>query len=307
MIRRVGKVLMASVISAALVAAPFTQGGLLVKASAETKDEIPQGYTPIYNIEDLRAIGNNVVPDDSEDYYDDGYYYYDAKSFIDGKYILMNDIDMSETAPGAVWDMGNGWRPIGFDGVASSKVFVGTFDGNGHYIKNMHIYGEMLCDAGLFSIVGEGAEIKNLGMVDCNIDVENTVGAIAGHCKGIDGPKISRCFVSGTIKSGMQAGGLIGSGRVVISDCFNTADVFAKYSCGGICAGDKFISLKNCYNIGTIKKDDGRGGSICGYDYWDDYMKVDGLYYLKPSVFEEDAISEGALPAVGLTETQMKK
>lgn len=54
----------------------------------------------------------------------------------------MKNIDMSEdTAEGGDWNLtGHGWTPI--DG------FAGTFDGNGHRIIGMHIYGEMNQDVG---------------------------------------------------------------------------------------------------------------------------------------------------------------
>ena len=52
------------------------------KASSST---IPEGYTPIYTIADLYGINNDMS----------------------GKYILMNDIDMSETL-GGEWDSGTG-------------------------------------------------------------------------------------------------------------------------------------------------------------------------------------------------------
>ena len=65
----------------------------IVAAETVDREEIPYGYTPIYDIADLNAINNN----------------------LSGNYILMNDIDLSETAPGGQWDAGNGWVPIGSD------------------------------------------------------------------------------------------------------------------------------------------------------------------------------------------------
>lgn len=47
-------------------------------ASSAVYDEVPEGYTGVYTIDDLYAIRNN----------------------LSGKYILMNDIDLSATAPG---------------------------------------------------------------------------------------------------------------------------------------------------------------------------------------------------------------
>lgn len=89
----------------------------VITANAVVSNEIPDGYTPIYDIEDLYNVRNN----------------------LGGNYILMNDIDLSETAPGGDWDTGNGWEPIGN---LTDGYFHGIFDGNGYQIKNMNIYGE---------------------------------------------------------------------------------------------------------------------------------------------------------------------
>ena len=67
---------------------------LSVVAGAEGENlEIPEGYTPIYTVADLDNIRNN----------------------LEGNYILMNDIDLTEaTALGGEYDfIGNGWNPIG--------------------------------------------------------------------------------------------------------------------------------------------------------------------------------------------------
>jgi len=119
-----------------------------VSTAQETRSlEIPAGYTPIYTIADLAGINSNPS----------------------GKYILMNDIDMTkETSPGGTWDTGHGWTPL--------DKFSGVFDGNGYYIIGMHIYGNYHGDIGLFSKVsGYGgdadATIENLGIVNCDINI----------------------------------------------------------------------------------------------------------------------------------------
>ena len=60
---------------------------------------------------------------------------------MDGNYILMNDLDLSEaTSNGGDWDfMGNGWDPIGSGGVYVDTAFTGTFDGNGYCISGLNI------------------------------------------------------------------------------------------------------------------------------------------------------------------------
>ena len=103
------------------------------KSEAISKEEVPDGYTPIYDEADLAGINNNP----------------------EGKYILMNDIDLSETKKGGKLDAGNGWKPL--------DEFYGELDGNGHYIENMHIYGTLKASYyGLFD--GLSGTVKKLGM-----------------------------------------------------------------------------------------------------------------------------------------------
>ncbi len=208
--------------------------------------EIPEGYTPIYTIADLAGINSNPS----------------------GKYILMNDIDMTkETSPGGSWDTGHGWTPL--------DAFNGIFDGNGHRIIGMHIYGDCGNNIGLFSKIimwrdGEqsynDAVIKNLGIVDCNIDISisNTrVGGIAGYASEV---KISGCYVSGTIQYSGSYGGSIGgivgelsSARGIVNDCYNIANITISQECysasvGGIVGECYYYNTEvlNCYNIGKI-------------------------------------------------------
>lgn len=182
-------------------------------ASAAVYDEVPDGYTGIYTIDDLYAIRNN----------------------LNGKYILMNNIDMSETASGGDWDSGNGWLPI--------DDFSGTFDGNGYAIKNMHIYGDIEAGEsyGLFGYCGDDSSILRVAMVDCNIDCqivatntntgfETYIGAVAGH---IGYKTIDKCYTSGNIKVTTESancyiGGICGgmnSYTNIVTDSFNTADI----------------------------------------------------------------------------------
>ncbi|MDE5620270.1 MAG: hypothetical protein K2I80_07090 [Ruminococcus sp.] len=142
-----------------------------ITVSAAVYDTVPEGYTGIYTINDLYAVRND----------------------LSGNYILMNDIDMSETAPGGEWDSGNGWEPIG----SYYNEFKGNLYGNGYKIRNMHIYGDVSefaesadneISVGLFGYVSYGT-ILDLGIVDCdiNITVNNTgntkvnVGTTVGY------------------------------------------------------------------------------------------------------------------------------
>ena len=138
------KKVLAMFLAVALVV-PSSASNLTASAATtqESNDEsaIPEGYTPIYDAADLYAIRNN----------------------LEGNYIMMADIDLSEaTAPGGELDTGNGWNPI--------QRFTGTLDGNGHYIKGLTIYGDpKTYNVGLFDGLNSNPKICNLGMVDVNI------------------------------------------------------------------------------------------------------------------------------------------
>ena len=118
---------------------------------------VPTGYTAIRTPEELRNIDGN----------------------LNGKYILMNDIDLSEaTSAGGTLDSGNGWKPI--------EGFKGILNGNGYQIKGLHQFGNAgeanNYNAGLFADVS-GAWIKNLGLTDCSITVQE-IGFYAGVLDG---------------------------------------------------------------------------------------------------------------------------
>ena len=81
--------------------------GVCSFALADEKADVPEGYTPIYTAEDLYNIRNDLA----------------------GKYILMNDIDLS---------IYENWEPIG----TKDEPFTGLFDGNNHSIKNLKINSE---------------------------------------------------------------------------------------------------------------------------------------------------------------------
>jgi len=181
-------------------------------ASAAVYDTVPEGYTGIYTIDDLYAIRNNP----SENY------------------ILMNDIDMSETAPGGDWDNGNGWKPIcsGND----DATFTGTFDGNGYAIKNMHIFGTLDDDVvGLFGAC-EGNIIRT-AIIDCNIDVTVPfgTGVLIGAVCADNTRYVKECYTTGKINVNINSkatdsyyyryfiGGIVGYGGV--ENSFNTCNI----------------------------------------------------------------------------------
>ncbi|MCI8781473.1 MAG: hypothetical protein HFH70_12470 [Lachnospiraceae bacterium] len=153
MVKNVKKAVSAFLIVVMTVALLFQNTAVAQEMQGSMGTGIPEGYIPIYTIADLVGINSNPS----------------------GNYILMNDIDMTkETSPGGSWDTGHGWTPL--------DKFSGTFEGNGHRIIGMHIYGGLdnyydyyymsvhpYMSVGLFSELN-GAVVQNLGIVDCDIN-----------------------------------------------------------------------------------------------------------------------------------------
>lgn len=234
-------------------------------------DNVPEGYTPIYTVSELYGIRNN----------------------LSGNYILMNDIDLTEaTSKGGSLDTGHGWTPI--------NDFSGTFDGGGHRIKGMNIYGAAGNYCGLFGELS--GKVKRLGLTDVNIDVSYNgneyyyCGAIAGE--GYKGISIEECFVTGNITTegfryiGGICGICDGYYNSTISDCYSDVEIKTdKGYEGGILGFDRtgYVTIEKCYNRGSINN--GTGTAIAG-------ISEDCVYLIGTGTD-----SGSATP---LTETQMK-
>lgn len=278
--------------------------GLHINANAQ-ETSVPDGYTGIYNIADLSGIRNNPS----------------------GKYILMNDIDMTEdTKKGGDWDSGMGWTPI--------EEFSGVLDGNGHKIIGMNIYTntdsntERLLAVGLFAELNNGI-VENLGLKDVRINVKaKFVGSIVGYVNGDEdydeeesGNKditlIKNCYSSGTIQNTggeySRTGGLIGhieyATKVAqVENCINMVNVSEKgsYSNTSVASGvvgscwwnDGDILCKNCYSIGQVSIDNkNNANGIVRAD-------CDNCFYLKGSISNEYSNIRNGIKV--LTASQMK-
>ena len=279
--------LMSGMTGVGLAQAAGTTGGIV--------QEVPEGYTPIRTVEDL----------------------YNIRDDLSGKYILMNDIDLSEvTSKDGDYDCGTGWDSI--------EEFSGVLDGNGYRIIGMHIFGEFTGTAyiGLFEKLNN-ATIKNLAMVDCDINVTSSattlyVGTIAGYTRNAN---IDGCYSGGNVKADAYSyyyyiGGLVGqfyySGT--ISNSYNLCDVEAtgsgEYSYVGGIIGyasrySSYVNVQKIYNAGKIV---GNGntryvGSISGSSY---NVSYENCFYLKGTAEQADGNLTDNTDRRVLTEAQMK-
>jgi len=144
------------------------------------------------------------------------------------------------------------WTPIG--------SFTGSYDGNGRKIMNLTIAEYNKSNQGLFSNVGWPGVVKNLGLVDININITGDgehIGGLAGNSTGT----IQNCYVSGSISGYDCVGGIVGRNYLkmgaplsVIQNCYAVCEIFTSSIGGGI-AGINYGIVQNCYAAGSVSAD----------------------------------------------------
>lgn len=171
-----------------------------------------------------------------------------------GAYFIQTaDIDASDTS---TWDGGAGFSPIG----NSSTPFSGSYDGQGSVITGLTINRSGTDYVGLFGYVENGV-VKNIGVTGVNIKGKNSVGAVAGWCRG-GSAAISRCFSSGTVTGNSYVGGLIGyhESSATLQNSGSVASVTGTQIVGGAVGFNPSATITNCYAAGPVTAGSSGGG-----------------------------------------------
>ncbi len=226
----------------------------------------------IYTAEQMNAIG--AEPND-----------------WDKHFKLMADIDLSAYT-------GTDFNIIGYwvDWASSdNKPFAGVFDGNVHTISNFTCTSKGKNRIGLFGYVdGKNAHIKDLGLLDPNIDAGRDVGSLVGwlrkgtilncyadggsitgndHVGGLVGlldyGAITNCYATASVSGDTSAGGLVGYNNwwCRISDCYSSASVSGKEYVGGL-VGLNRGTIANCYVQGGSVLGSNTVGGFVGSNGW---------------------------------------
>ena len=198
----------------------------------EQQTSVPAGYTGIYTAEDMKNIRDNMR----------------------GKYILMNDVDLS----------GIDWVPLEAPSTAIAPDFDGILDGNGYTIRNLSCTGES--KAALFE--SNSGIIKNLALTG-TVTLNNTrylSASAAGLCRAND-KTIENCTVAATITNAgstytTQVAGISSYNFGTISHCRFTGTIqagsgtealggWSEITAGGI-AASCFGTLTACEMTGNL-------------------------------------------------------
>ena len=141
--------------------------------------------------------------------------------------------------------------------------FSGVFDGNGHRISNFTWAATNTDDIGLFGNANEGVVIKDLTLVDPNVNAGGELYHAACLVGFLGYGSIVGCGVEGGSISGYgTTGGLVGGNGGTISNCYATASVTGSgYDTGGL-VGDNNRTISNCYASGGVSGGDRTGGLV---------------------------------------------
>ena len=204
-------------------------------------------------------------------------------------YKLTTNIDMSDY--GELFNDGEGWIPIG----NLDNPFEGYFDGDNKTVSGLYTNNQNNLYVGLFGYL-KGATVKNLGMIDVNINnapsilAISFVGTIAGYNDGLS--NITNCYSTGNVKSdtylhSTYTGGIAGGSIGKISYCWSNATVSSvanipfnhgtsvELNTGGIVGGTDEVnpecSITYCYFTGNVSSIGGcmslYTGGIAGLQY----------------------------------------
>lgn len=205
-----------------------------------TKTSVPSGYTPIYDAEDLANIANDMT----------------------GKYILMNDIDLS----GIDWQPLKASSPGGY-----TSGFTGILEGNGFTIRNLTVNAEQYDNGALF-YQNEGT-IQNLRVTgQINLTSKSGIVRFAASLAIYNKGTIYNCTSAAGITAGgdmpVRVGGLASENTGTIDCCRYTGTIHASAGGGEISVGgityinDNSATISHCENVGIILAESGNSTEV---------------------------------------------
>lgn len=185
----------------------------------------------------------------------------EIRNNLTGHHVLMNDLDSTvagyEELAGPMAREGKGWHPIGGPGTGSGPPFTGTLDGQGYEIRDMFINLPGIGYVGLFSIVGEGGRIENVGIVDADVTAHSYIGGLAGLNKGT----VSNSYSTGSLNGSTWVGGLVGQNDGTVSNSYSAGHVTGASGAGGV-MGANTGTINDSYSTGNVNGASGAGGLI---------------------------------------------
>ncbi len=172
--------------------------------------------------------------------------------------------------------------------------FMAEFDGNNHTISGLIINRTFSDNIGMFGYTGMGAMVKNVRLINNDINANDYVGGLVGYnigtvynsyadgtitgsytvggLTGLNWGTIERSYVSGTVFGSHNVGGLVGVNgqfefifsKSIVSNSSSAADLVGNNFIGGL-VGINHDTIFNSYATGVITGDEYVGGFV-GYN-----------------------------------------
>jgi len=175
----------------------------------------------------------------------------------DKQFVLINDVNLAQYT-------GTQFRIIGNN---TTGMFRGVFDGNDHKVWSF-TWGSTGRDyIGLFGWVGNGGQIKNLGLENADVNAVNGyyVGGLVG---GNYFATITNCYSTGSASGNYGVGGLVGYClQGMITNSYFSGSVLGSGYVGGLVGGNHWGTITNCYSTGSVLGDSQVGGLV-GENYY---------------------------------------
>ena len=179
---------------------------------------------------------------------------------------LVADIDLENKPffPIGIYSDAGSYQGMG------NQAFNGTFDGQGHVIKNLNVEGNGNVELALFSRASTSAQIRNLGII--NAKVVNThpndgkrIGVLCGEANGTI---IENCFVVGDIvleTTHTQKAAFAGEAASgTVRNCFTTYDLISNQGTLSNCfAGKKVVDGNNNVIVDVATTENLASGEVC--------------------------------------------
>jgi hypothetical protein len=175
-----------------------------------------------------------------------------VRNNLGGHYLLMRNLDATTAgyaelaSPTA--NQGKGWQPIG----TQDKPFTGSFDGQGHEIRDLYINRPNENGVGLFGVVDAGGivVVNDISVVNISVTGGEFVGGLVGrnYCG-----TVSNSYSTGSVTGQYRVGGLVGSTIWMgfVSNCYSTCNVTGGSRVGGL-VGDNAQTVSNSYSTGSV-------------------------------------------------------
>ena len=183
----------------------------------------------IYTAEQMNAIGS-----ESNDW--------------DKHFKLMADIDLFAYS-------GTDFNLIG---QSYENPFNGLIDGDGHTIDRFTFADPSGRGIGLIGYLGTSGCVKNLKLIDADVEGQAYVGCLIGYSRGV----VQNCRVKGTAKARGYTGGIVGISinAGLITDCHADVNVSGSYEIGGIAGANSGSTILFCSATGSVAGSQTTGG-----------------------------------------------